>query len=170
MGLCPAVKDATTEQAEAKSTALKRLLARRVHSQITLDKSIDEIRQQAIQEYQELLDSNANALLIKFDGIVVHIADPLDAGLGVLGPDTQFFERLAQCEDDAIAGSFSSAERATNADGLAGDEPGKTAAVDLLKLVEHPEHVLRVGHHIRRRYIAHRTDLPRHLAHPATAT
>ena len=58
----PAVKDATTEQAEAKSTALKRLLSRRVHSQITLDKSIDEIRQQAVQEYQELLDSNANAL------------------------------------------------------------------------------------------------------------
>jgi hypothetical protein len=41
--------------------------------------------------------------------------------------------------------------------------------VDLLKLIEHPEHVLRVGHHIRGRYIAHRTDLPRHLAHPATA-
>jgi putative ATP-dependent endonuclease of OLD family len=58
----PAVKDATSEQAEAKSTALKRLLSRRVHSQITLDKSIDEIRQQAVQEYQELLDSNANAL------------------------------------------------------------------------------------------------------------
>jgi putative ATP-dependent endonuclease of OLD family len=58
----PAVKDATTEQVEAKSTALKRLLARRVHSQIALDKSIGEIKQQAIQQYQGLLDSNAYAL------------------------------------------------------------------------------------------------------------
>jgi putative ATP-dependent endonuclease of the OLD family len=58
----PAVKDATTERVEAKSIALKRLLARRVHSKITVDKSIDEIRQQAIQKYQELLDSNAYAL------------------------------------------------------------------------------------------------------------
>jgi len=58
----PAVKDATTEQAEAKNTALGRLVARRVHSQIALDKPIDEIKQQAIQQYQELLNSNASAL------------------------------------------------------------------------------------------------------------
>lgn len=58
----PAVKDATTEQAEAKNTALGRLLARRVHSQIALAKPIDEIKQQAIQQYQELLNSNTSAL------------------------------------------------------------------------------------------------------------
>jgi len=58
----PAVKDATTEQAEAKNTALGRLLARRVHSQIALGKPIDNIKQQAIQQYQELLASNAHAL------------------------------------------------------------------------------------------------------------
>jgi putative ATP-dependent endonuclease of the OLD family len=58
----PAVKDATTEQVEAKNTALGRLLARRVHSQIALDKPIDDIKQQAIQQYQELLNTNANTL------------------------------------------------------------------------------------------------------------
>ncbi len=71
--------------------------------------------------------------------------------------------------DHAVASRLGSAKRATHADGLAGNEAGKPATVDLLKLVEHPEHVLRVGHHIRGRYIGHRADVPCHLAHPATA-
>jgi putative ATP-dependent endonuclease of OLD family len=58
----PAVKDATTEQAEAKNTALGRLLARRVHAHVALNKPIDQIKQQALRQYQELLNSNAPAL------------------------------------------------------------------------------------------------------------
>jgi putative ATP-dependent endonuclease of the OLD family len=58
----PAVKDAATEQVEAKNTALGRLLARRVHSQIALGTPLNELKQHAIQRYQQLLDSNAYAL------------------------------------------------------------------------------------------------------------
>src|ERR1019366_8471693 len=96
-------------------------------------------------------DDSSFQPLVEFDCVVGHIAEALDGGLSILGPHAQFFERLAQCNDDAIAGSLGSAERATHADGLAGDEAGKTAAVDLLKLIEH------------------RADIPCHLAHPATA-
>ena len=78
-------------------------------------------------------------------------------------------QRLAQREDDAVAGGLGAAERAAHADRLAGDEAGVAAAVDRLELVEHPEHVLRVGHDVGRRHVADRADVLRELAHPAAA-
>ena len=58
----PAVKDATTEQIEAKNTALGRLLARRVRSNLAIDAPINELRQEALQKYQGILKSNTTAL------------------------------------------------------------------------------------------------------------
>jgi hypothetical protein len=42
------------------------------------------------------------------------------------------------------------------------------AAVNGLVLVEHPQHVLRGRHHVRRGHVHERADLARDLAHPAT--
>jgi hypothetical protein len=52
---------------------------------------------------------------------------------------------------------------------LAGDEAGVVAAVDLLELVQHPEHVLAGGHHVGRRDVGDRAHVLRELAHPAAA-
>ena len=54
-------------------------------------------------------------------------------------------------------------------DRLAGDEAGVAAAVDRLELVEHPQHVLGVGHDVRRRDVRDGPDVPGHLPHPAAA-
>src|SRR5579872_229837 len=107
--------------------------------------------------------------LVEFDRVVGHVAKALHACLGILGAHAQFLERLAQRNHDTIARSLGSAKRATHADGLPGNEAWEPAAVDLLKLIEHPEHVLRICHHIRGRYVAHRSDILCHLAHPSTA-
>jgi putative ATP-dependent endonuclease of the OLD family len=54
----PAVKDATAEQEHSKTSALSRLLQRRVYSQLKLDGPIGEIKAQASQKYSELLTAN----------------------------------------------------------------------------------------------------------------
>lgn len=51
----PAVKDAAGEQAEAKNTALGRLLARTVRSQVNFAERLAELRAQAEASYQEML-------------------------------------------------------------------------------------------------------------------
>lgn len=58
----PALKDALTEQVEAKDTALGRLLARTVRSKTNFTNDIDAMRAQARQQYQEILDANQAAL------------------------------------------------------------------------------------------------------------
>jgi hypothetical protein len=58
----PAVKDAVTEQVETKTSAIGKLLARRVHSQLSLDGSVEEIKQEALLKYRELLASNEKVL------------------------------------------------------------------------------------------------------------
>ena len=106
---------------------------------------------------------------VQLDRILRHVAKALDAGRGVLRTDAQLFQCLSQREYDAVASRLGAAERSTHVHGLAGDEAGITAAMDLLELVEYPEHVLRVGHDVRRRHIGNRTDIPGHLPHPAAA-
>jgi putative ATP-dependent endonuclease of OLD family len=54
----PAVKDATAEQEQSKTSALSRLLQRRVYSQLKLDGPISEIKADASQRYNELLREN----------------------------------------------------------------------------------------------------------------
>ena len=58
----PAVKDATSEQVEARNSALGKLLARTVRSKTNFDETIKTLRTQMQQQYQELLDGNQHAL------------------------------------------------------------------------------------------------------------
>ena len=58
----PAVKDATSEQVEARNSALGKLLARTVRSQTNFNETIKKLRVQMKQQYQELLDGNQNVL------------------------------------------------------------------------------------------------------------
>ncbi|MEW6307570.1 MAG: AAA family ATPase [Bacillota bacterium] len=51
----PAVKDASSEQAEAKTTALGKLLARTVRSKVNFKESIDAIRGETREKYEKLL-------------------------------------------------------------------------------------------------------------------
>ena len=58
----PAVKDATSEQVEARNSALGKLLARTVRSKTNFDETIKALRTQMQQQYQELLNSNQDVL------------------------------------------------------------------------------------------------------------
>ena len=58
----PAVKDATSEQVEAKNSALGKLLARTVRSKTNFDESVKSLRVGMQQQYQELLDDNQKVL------------------------------------------------------------------------------------------------------------
>ena len=57
-----AVKDAVAEQRDAKDTALSKLLFRRVHSRIDLKTPIENIKQNALGQYQTFLDENRSGL------------------------------------------------------------------------------------------------------------
>lgn len=58
----PAVKDATTEQLEAKNTAFGKLLARTVRAKTTFDEAVKALRTQMQERYQVLLDQNQHVL------------------------------------------------------------------------------------------------------------
>lgn len=58
----PAVKDPTTEQTEARNSALGKLLARTVRSKIKFNETIKSLREKMQKEYQTLLDENQDAL------------------------------------------------------------------------------------------------------------
>jgi predicted ATP-dependent endonuclease of OLD family len=58
----PAVKDASAEQAETKSSAIGKLLARRVHAQLGIGGPVEEIRRNALAQYRDLLTASEPAL------------------------------------------------------------------------------------------------------------
>ena len=58
----PAVKDAHTEQDEAKNTALGELLQRTIRSRVDFDSPLKTLKTNANEQYQELLDSHQNTL------------------------------------------------------------------------------------------------------------
>lgn len=58
----PAVKDATNEQIEARNSALGKLLERTVHSKTNFDETIDKLRKETQNKYQDLLEENQDAL------------------------------------------------------------------------------------------------------------
>ena len=58
----PAVKDAASEQVEARNSALGKLLARTVRSKANFDEEIETLRTQMQQRYQSLLDGNQTVL------------------------------------------------------------------------------------------------------------
>jgi len=66
----PAVKDAKSEQVEARNTALGKLLARTVRSKIDFDTSIKELRGNLRTQYQALLNKSQ------------HVLDELSTSLG----------------------------------------------------------------------------------------
>ena len=58
----PAVKDATSEQVEARNSALGKLLARTVRSKTNFDETVKNLREGMQKQYQELLDGNQHVL------------------------------------------------------------------------------------------------------------
>ena len=58
----PAVKDATTEQLEAKNTALGKLLARTVRSKMNFKEQVQTLRTTLQKQYQDMLDQNQHVL------------------------------------------------------------------------------------------------------------
>lgn len=58
----PAMKDATSEQVEARNSALGKLLARTVRSKTSFDERLKTLRADMQRQYQALLDENQNAL------------------------------------------------------------------------------------------------------------
>lgn len=58
----PAVKDASTEHREVKDSALGRLLARTVRTQISFKDRLAAVREEANRKYQEVLEDSQNAL------------------------------------------------------------------------------------------------------------
>lgn len=58
----PAVKDATSEQVEARNSALGKLLARTVRSKTNFNERVKTLRADMQHQYQALLDENQNAL------------------------------------------------------------------------------------------------------------
>jgi len=58
----PAVKDAATEQAEAKASALAKLLARTVRSRTNFTDEVNKLRDEARAAYQKLLNDQQDAL------------------------------------------------------------------------------------------------------------
>lgn len=58
----PAVKDATSEEEEGKSTAIGKLLDRTIRSRISFKKQLAEIRTTAQESYRQIIDSQQTAL------------------------------------------------------------------------------------------------------------
>jgi len=61
----PAVKDATQEQAEAKNTALGKLLARTVRAKVNFEEAVNKLLSETREKYEAILGGNQAAL----DGI-----------------------------------------------------------------------------------------------------
>ena len=58
----PAVKDPTSEQIEARNSALGKLLERTVRSKTSFDETIDDLRKETQNKYQGLLEENQSVL------------------------------------------------------------------------------------------------------------
>jgi len=71
----PAVKDATTEQLEAKKNALGILLERTVRSKLSFDKVLGDLRGETEEKYQALLKSTEKELASLSESLNVRIRD-----------------------------------------------------------------------------------------------
>jgi putative ATP-dependent endonuclease of OLD family len=70
----PAVKDITSEQLEARNTALGKLLARTVRLKTAFADSVNNIRETALSEYESLLHKNQGALAELSDSLQKRLA------------------------------------------------------------------------------------------------
>src|SRR5262245_28828521 len=98
-----------------------------------------------------------------------HVAKTLHGGRRVGRSYAKLFQRFAEQKNNAVPGRFGTAARTSHPDGLSGDEAGIAAAMNDLELIQHPEHVLCIGHDIGSRYIANGADIARHRADPRPA-
>ncbi len=71
----PAVKDASTEQMEARNTVLGKLLARTVRARLKFDDSIKQLRTDAQTGYQNLLSQSQAALKEISEALKARLAD-----------------------------------------------------------------------------------------------
>lgn len=58
----PAVKDAKAESVEDKNTALGKILYRTVRSKINFEKNLEDLKEQALEEYRKLLNAQKDSL------------------------------------------------------------------------------------------------------------
>src|SRR4051794_36818488 len=96
-----------------------------------------------------------------------HVAEALHTRLRVLRLYSQLLQRLSQREHHTITGRFSPAQRSAHAYGFAGDKSREPSAMDFLELVQHPQHVLRIRHHIGSWHIGDGTHVLCNLANPS---
>lgn len=71
----PAVKDAASEQVEARNSALGKLLARTVRARMNFDEAVTTLRGQIQEQYQELLNKHQNALNELSDSLQRRLAE-----------------------------------------------------------------------------------------------
>src|SRR5512141_173177 len=114
-------------------------------------------------------DDLAAELGVELDGVLGDVAEALNGGGRQLDLEAQLLEGLPEGVDEAVAGGFRPAERAAHAHRLAGDEAGVFRAVDGFELVEHPEHVLGVGHDVGGGDVAEGADVLGQDPDPAAA-
>ncbi|MCA9458738.1 MAG: AAA family ATPase, partial [Nitrospira sp.] len=58
----PAVKDASTEQEEGRTTALGQLLERTIRSKVNFQEPINELRREVAEKYEQIIQEEQNAL------------------------------------------------------------------------------------------------------------
>ena len=91
----PAVKDPTSEQVEARNSALGKLLSRTVRSKANFDETVKALRSQMQDQYQVLLDDN--------QGILDEISDSLQARLSEWAhPDARLRLEWKQDPDKSV--------------------------------------------------------------------
>ncbi len=71
----PAVKDATTEQLEARNTALGKLLARTVRAKTNFEEAVKALRIEMQVQYQSLLDKNQHVLKELSDSLKTRLTE-----------------------------------------------------------------------------------------------
>ena len=71
----PAVKDAATEQLEARDTALGKLLARTVRAKTNFEEAVKALRTGMQEQYQHLLDKNQEVLKELSDSLQIRLTE-----------------------------------------------------------------------------------------------
>ena len=91
----PAVKDATTEQEEGKTTALGQLLERTVRSKVNFEDPIGKLRQEVAQKYGAIIDTEQGILNSLSDSLTKRIQNWTHSGTQIrlnwhYNPDKSF--------------------------------------------------------------------------------
>jgi putative ATP-dependent endonuclease of the OLD family len=71
----PAVKDASSEQLEARRTALGQILERTVRAKMSFTDALNKIRSEAVEKYRKLLDDSQSSLVTLSDSLSSRIQE-----------------------------------------------------------------------------------------------